>query len=138
MTNYLFYDTSSLLLNINHLFNNQNDKVIISSITLQELEEIKMSNKKTEDIKQSARLLLRLLENNTDKYEIYVYQPLMITPIQIKGFEINNDLRILASAIDYDKRCHPDETYFVTNDLALKQIANLFFGDDCLLSITEE
>ena len=138
MTNYLFYDTSSLLLNVNHLFDNPNDKVIISSVTFQELEEIKTSTKKTEDVKQSARLLLRLLENNTDKYEVHIYQPLMNAPIQIKGFEMNNDFKILATAIDYDKRCHPDETYFVTNDLALKRIANLFFGKDSILSITEE
>ena len=138
MTNYLFYDTSSLLLNINHLFDNPNDKVVISSITFQELEDIKTSNKKTEELKQSARMLLRLLENNTDKYEVHIYQPLMATPIQIKGFEINNDLKILACAIDYDKKYHPDETYFITNDLALKHIANLFFGNDSILSITEE
>lgn len=138
MTNYLFYDTSSLLLNINHLFDNKNEKVVISSISLQELESIKSSNKKTEDLKQSARMLLKLLENNSDKYEIYIYEPLMATPLEIKGFEINNDLKILAAAIDYDKKCHPDETYFVTNDLALKQIANLFFGEDSILSIKEE
>ena len=138
MTNYLFYDTSSLLLNINHLFDNKNEKVVISSISLQELESIKSSNKKTEDLKQSARMLLKLLENNSDKYEIYIYKPLMATPLEIKGFEINNDLKILAAAIDYDKKCHPDETYFVTNDLALKQIANLFFGEDSILSIKEE
>ena len=138
MTNYLFYDTSSLLLNINHLFDNPNDRIVISSITFQELEEIKTSNKKTEDLKQSARMLLRLLESNTERYEVHIYQPIMATPIQIKGFEINNDLRILACAIDYDKKCHPDETYFVTNDLALKQIANLFFGKDSILSITED
>lgn len=138
MTNYLFYDTSSLLLNVNHLFDNPNDKVVISSVTLQELEEIKTSTKKTEDVKQSARLLLKLLENNTDKYEVYIYQPIMVTPIQIKGFEITNDLKILATAIEYDKKCHPDETCFVTNDLGLKQIANLFFGEDSILSIKEE
>lgn len=138
MTNYLFYDTSSLLLNINHLFDNKNERVVISSISLQELESIKSSNKKTEDLKQSARMLLKLLENNSDKYEIYIYEPLMATPLEIKGFEINNDLKILAAAIDYDKKRHPDETYFVTNDLALKQIANLFFGEDSILSIKEE
>ena len=49
MTNYLFYDTSSLLLNVNHLFDNPNDKVVISSVTFQELEEIKTSTKKTEE-----------------------------------------------------------------------------------------
>ena len=138
MINYLYYDTSSLLLNINHLFDNPEDKIIISSITFQELEDIKTSNKKSEELKQSARALLRLLEKNTNKYEVHIYEPLMATPIQIKGFEINNDLKILAGAIHYDKKYHPDETYFVTNDLGLRQIANLFFGEDCILSITEE
>lgn len=138
MINYLFYDTSSLLLNANHLFDNPKDKVVISSITLQELEDIKTSSHKGEDIKQSARVLLRLLEKKLGNYEIHIYEPLMATPIQTKGFEISNDMKILASAIDYDKNYHPDETYFITNDLALKQIANLFFGEDCILSIMEE
>jgi predicted ribonuclease YlaK len=126
------------LLNTNHLFEDETKKVVISSITLQELEEIKTSKYKDEDLKQQARRLLRELEKHADEYEVYVYIPLMGTPFEIKGFQITNDIKILASAVDYDRRMHPDETVFITNDLALKQIANLFFGEDSIYSINEE
>ena len=53
-------------------------------------------------------------------------------------FEVNTDLKILACAFDYDTHEHPDETIFVTNDLALKTIANLFFGEDSIESVDEE
>ena len=33
---------------------------------------------------------------------------------------------------------HPDETVFFTNDLALKQIANMFFGSDSVKSVRTE
>ena len=135
---YLFYDTCSLLLNTNHLFDDITQKVVISSITLQELEDIKTSKHKDEDLKQSARRLLRELERHTGEYEICIYKPLMATPLEIEGFVITNDLKILATAIYYDKYFHPDETLFITNDLALKQIANLFFGEDSIISIDEE
>ena len=135
---YLFYDTCSLLLNTNHLFDNKNQRMVISSITLQELEEIKTSKHKDEDLKQSARRLLRELERHQGEYDIHLFQPLMAIPLEVKGFTITNDLKILATAIDYDKNLHPDETVFVTNDLALKQIANLFFGEDSIWSVNEE
>lgn len=62
----------------------------------------------------------------------------MLAPIAEKGLEISNDMKILASAIDYDKRIAPDNTLFVTNDLALQNIANLFFGEDSIISVPEE
>ena len=63
----------------------------------------------------------------------------LIAQIKDKGFDqVNNDLRILACAFDYDYYQHPDETIFVTNDLALKAIANCFFGEDSIESVNEE
>jgi hypothetical protein len=62
----------------------------------------------------------------------------MLDPIKEKGLSITNDTKILATAIDYDKNIHPDETIFVTNDLALKAIANLFFGDGVIESVEED
>lgn len=61
----------------------------------------------------------------------------MLKPIIEKGLSITNDTKILATAIHYDKYCHPDETVFITNDLALRHIANLFFGEDSIFSIEE-
>lgn len=52
-----FYDTSSLILNANKLFNSK-EPFIISSITLEELEKIKSSNDKSIDIKIAVRQLL--------------------------------------------------------------------------------
>lgn len=59
----------------------------------------------------------------------------MIDEIISKDLEVTNDTKILATAIDYDKKVHPDELIFVTNDLALKNIANLFFGSDSIESV---
>lgn len=136
---YKFYDTCSLLLKANHLFDEEDVKVVISSISLQELEDIKTANNKDAEIKYSARKLLNILNDNSEAYEIWIFREEMIQPIAEKGFtHINNDLRILACAYDYDYNEHPDETIFVTNDLSLKTIANCFFGEDSIESVNEE
>lgn len=129
--NYYFYDTSSLILNADNLFETKG-KIVISSITLSELENIKTQNRDIE-IKQIVQRLATILDQNRDKYETYIYKTYMLNPIEEADLEINNDAKILACAFDYDKNVHPDETYFVTNDLSLSNIANLFFGKDCIL-----
>ena len=139
MMTYKFYDTCSLLLKTNHLFDEENVKVVISSISLQELEDIKTANNKDAETKYSARKLLNILNENPKAYEIWTFKEDMLKPIIEKGFDhINNDLRILACAFNYDYTQHPDETVFVTNDLALKAIANCFFGEDSIESVNEE
>lgn len=136
---YKFYDTCSLLLKTNHLFDEEDVKVVMSSISLQELEDIKTANNKDAEIKYSARKLLNILNENPKAYEIWTFKENMLKPIIEKGFDhINNDLRILACAFNYDSTQHPDETVFVTNDLALKAIANCFFGEDSIESVNEE
>ena len=136
---YKFYDTCSLLLKTNHLFDEEDVKVVISSISLQELEDIKTANNKDAEIKYSARKLLNILNENPKAYEIWTFKEDMLKPIIEKGFDyINNDLRILACAFNYDYTQHPDETVFVTNDLALKAIANCFFGEDSIESVNEK
>lgn len=136
---YKFYDTCSLLLKTNHLFDEDNVRVIISSISLQELEDIKTANNKDAEVKYSARELLHMLNNNPEAYDICIFKENMLNPFIEKGFtHINNDLRILSCAFYYDYYIHPDETVFVTNDLALKAIANCFFGEDSIESINEE
>lgn len=133
---YKFYDTCSLLLRGQHLFDEENTKIVISSITLQELENIKNSRNKDENVKFSARNILNILNKNVDKYEIHIYQPKMLD--KFIQFEESNDIKILATAFDYDYYVHPDETVFITNDLALKAIANLYFGEDSIQSVIEE
>lgn len=128
-----FYDTCSLLLTDFNLF--KGEKFAISSITLEELERIKTSAHRDNEIKIQARMLLSRLANFPDRYEVWIFKDHMLEHVRKKGFEsINNDLKILACAIDYDKEVHPDDTIFVTNDLSLKNIANLFFGEDSIES----
>ena len=129
-----FYDTSSLLLKATSL---HEEPFVISSITLQELENIKSSGRKDLETKHNARLVLNYLDNH-DNYTIHIFTNSMLQPIENMDLEISNDMKILATAIDYDKFVQPDETIFVSNDIALKNIANLFFGSDMIQSVCEE
>ena len=137
MIDYKFYDTCSLLLKADTLFDNE-EKFAISSITLEELENIKTSNIKDPDIKYAARKLLHVLDEHHGEYDVHIFKESMLEPIKEKDLSITNDTRILATAFDYDNNVHPDEVIFVTNDLALKNIANLFFGDGCIESVQED
>lgn len=134
---FKFYDTSSLLILRDELFNESYSRFAISSITLKELESIKVSNDKDSEIKYAARRLLSMLNDNFDKFDLIIYKPEMLAPLAEKDLASNpqNDMKILACAVYYDTYYHPDETVFVTNDLSLKAIANLFFGDDSIEAV---
>ena len=132
---YNFYDTSSLLLRADNLFKDPDEQIIISTITLKELEEIKTNAKKSEDIKYQARKLTALLDQYPDKYIVWLYMDSMLHD-GLATFGNTNDIKILACAEDYDRRGgHTDEVNFITNDLALKNIANTVFGSDSIKSI---
>lgn len=137
--NYYFYDTSSLLLKANSLFETE-EKIIISSITLQELEDIKTNKNKSPDIKYAARRLTILIDQyaGSENCEIVIFKQHMLDPFYKLDLEITNDIRILACAFWYDNTYHPDDVTFVTNDLALKNIANLVFGNDSIISVEED
>ena len=62
-----FYDTCSLLKRVDRLFDEDNEKFIISSVTLNELENIKTSANKDVDTKFAARKLLHLLDSQIAK-----------------------------------------------------------------------
>ena len=62
-----FYDTSSLLKQVNSLFETD-EQIAISSITLEEIENIKTSANKDADIKYSARRLLHTLDAHSGEY----------------------------------------------------------------------
>lgn len=124
-----FYDTSSLLLKADSLFTD-GEPFAISSITLKELEEIKVSANKDANIKYAARHLLHALDEHDGEYEVSIFQESMLQEIIDNNLPISNDTKILASALDYE--------IFVTNDLALKKIARIFFSRDCIESVQED
>lgn len=127
-----FYDTSSLLLKVSSLFE-ENIPFAISSITLDELENIKTSSNKDQEVKYAARKLLHMLDENIEKVNIVIYKESMLAPILDADLSVTNDTKILACAIDYAKG---QEVCFFTNDLALKTIARIFFPN--VASVNEE
>ena len=133
-----FYDTCSLILNKDNLFKNKEEKIIISSITLEELENLKTSNKTDIDNKIAVRHLLHQLNEHIGDYEVCVFRENMLCPIQEENLTVNNDMKILATAIFYNDRLQDNNFYFITNDLSLKTIARLFFDDSQIESIAEE
>ena len=119
-----FYDTCSLLNNYNVIFKNINaSPFVISNITLGELEEIKTSKFKDDDIKFKAKTVTQLLNFHYGNYTIINYDKswdeayLNINPILLN----NNDSRIVISAFVYSEN-HPD-TIFVTDDINCNNIA---------------
>ena len=136
MKSIKFYDTSSLLIAGESVFGT--DKFVVSSITFKELERIKTSANKDAEIKYSARLLLRLFDENPNSYEVVLHREDYEKHIIKQGFEINDDMRILSDALYYDMHVRPDETIFVSNDLSLRHIANCFFGADSIIAIPQE
>ena len=128
-----FYDTSSLLLKVDSLFE-ENVPFAISSITLDELENIKTSSNKDQEVKYAARKLLHMLDENIEKVNIVIYKEKMLAPILDADLSVTNDTKILACAISCAK---DNEVCFYTNDLALKTIARIFFNDN-VSSINED
>lgn len=137
MNEYLFYDTSSLLLDCKNLFKNKTP-FIISSITLKELENIKTSFSKDAEVKMAARALLNQLVSHIGEFTVWQYNESMLAPIIEKELEVSPDTKILSCAINYDNTVHPDEVIFVTADLGQYLIANLFFGQDSVKLLQEE
>ena len=112
-----FYDTNILLDLQEEIFK---EFFYISNISLIELENIKSSKTKDEDIKWKARNILRLLSDYKDRliprYEIVPYNDNKDFFIKRKKLAINNDSRIIATAYKLSKKVK--DLYFVTQDLS--------------------
>ena len=134
MTKIKFYDTSSLLLKVDSLFEDD-ECFAISSITLEELEHIKTAANKDPDVKYAARKLVHLLDEYIDKYKVILYCEKYEKPILRTGIASTNDTKILSCALHMENK----EGYiieFVTNDLCLKHIAKIFLNN--VSSVKEE
>lgn len=116
-----FYDTCSLLQMQKEIFNLE-EKFYISTITLSELENIKTSALKDEEIKWQARQVLHLLEKYKDKYTSMIYDTKFDEEINNKGLLLNNDSRIIISAFIMKENFEKDLVFY-TADLACKTIA---------------
>ena len=122
-----FYDTSSLLLKADTLFED-GERFAISSITLEELEHIKTAANKDADVKYAARKLTHILDTHIDEYDVEMFAEGMEKQLVKAGVYINNDAKILACALHYSKKLKfGQHIIFTTNDICLKHLARLFF-----------
>lgn len=108
-----FYDTCALINDQDVAFK---EHFVIADVTLYELEEIKTSRAKDEDLKARARKLLHLLDENQGKYTILCHKQDGF----LQYYENKNDMKIIFTALDYATTT-PVE--FRTDDLACAFLA---------------
>lgn len=113
------YDTCSLLLAIDRL-RECDEKFALSSITLEEIENIKTSVHKDENSKYMARQASKFLSENEDRYFVIVYNMDIEELITQHKLPITNDNKIIATAASR-------KLNFVTNDLNARVIARQIF-----------
>ena len=120
-----FLDTNAILDLQDKMFE---DNFCISSISLQEMENIKTSGRKDDETKYKARKALHLLDENNDKYEVVIYTTAMENYIVEKQLEVTPDTKIIASCAFSRGLLQQDTDFvFVTNDIACKMIASKIF-----------
>lgn len=115
------YDTCSLIAEIdnNDLFT---ERFYVSSVSLHELENIKTSKNKTEDVRYKARKLSHLLDEHYNDYDVVVYN------FEISDYIVGTlgldatipDNQIVGTAKYISEK---EDIVFITNDICLKNIA---------------
>lgn len=129
---YKFYDTCSLLKALDHIWEDDS-RVVISSITLQELENIKTSNTKDPETKFAARRVVNELDSRFGQYDVFIWNNSNARSNTI------NDNKILLSVLEFQKALNEDdELIFVTNDICCKHLARAMFTDIKIVSFSEE
>lgn len=124
---YKCYDTCSLLEQAGHLFDSDEFTLVISSITLEELENIKTSGNKDPDVKYAARKVLTAMDEHYGAFEIVLYNDSYGDMMMRDGISLSNDAKIIACARHFAAEHPQDEVIFVTNDLICRHIASMYF-----------
>lgn len=119
-----FYDTNAILDLQDKAFENY---FYISSVTLEELEHIKTSKNKDDEVKYLARKALHLLDERMDSYECIVYDSHIEDIINNTSIEITPDSKIVACCY-YARKKLINNLVFYTNDISCKMIAKQIFG----------
>lgn len=135
---YKFYDTCSLLLKVDNLWED-NVVVVLSSITLEELENIKTAANKDPDVKYAARKLAHELDEHFGDgfYTVMIWNNDLMEDLVEAHLPITNDSKIIICADAYMDLIEPeDEFIFYTNDICCKHMAHLTL--ECPICSVEE
>lgn len=118
-----FYDTNGLLNILDKAFE---EKFVISSKSLQEVEGIKVSDRKDQNVKYRARQVTRLLNEHGDMYTVVIQTHEERKLLEEFELEYSPDNIIMASAYLYNRDVEP--ITFVSDDVCCKLIAKNIFG----------
>lgn len=121
----LFLDTNVLIENPDYF---DEMPFIISDKTLFELEEIKSSRSKADDVRSAARKAIRFLNEHKDQYEVIVYNNSIKELINSYNIPETPDNIICACAAWYSTNVTPIK--FITFDVGCRVIAEQVFGLD--------
>jgi len=121
----LFLDTNVLIENPDYF---SDVEFVISDKTLFELEEIKNSRSKTDDVRSAARKAIRFLNDHKDRYEVIVYNNSIRELINSYNIPETPDNIICACASWYSTNVTPIK--FITFDVGCRVIAEQVFGLD--------
>ena len=125
---YKFYDTCSLLLKVNNLWDDDS-MIVISTITLEELEHIKTSSNKDPDVKFAARKVVHELDEHYNDYQVVIWNHNLAEMLNDLHLPMTEDSKIIISAKYFQSTLNPeDEITFVTNDLCCKHIARAYLN----------
>lgn len=123
MNEILFLDTNVLLEDIGSF---EGKNFAISSKTLEELENIKASRTKSEDVKAAARKVSRWLADHHGEYQVVIFTESEYNEYSDLGVDFDNpDVIICACAAYLNKE---KDVKFVTHDLNCRIIAEQIFG----------
>lgn len=92
------YDTCSLLEQAGHLFETDEYELLITSITLEELESIKTSSNKDASVKCAARRVLQDFDEHYGNFTIILYNEVYGELMLDDGISLTNDAKIIACA----------------------------------------
>lgn len=121
-----FYDTN-ILLNHSELLEDLSD-VVISTVTILELEDIKTSSHKDSETKFKARKAVRAIRDAVVNKQLLIMpiDNLILAIADKMGYENTNDIKIIASAYGYlNKQYERDKDFDLT-----------FYTDDILCELT--
>jgi predicted ribonuclease YlaK len=113
-----FYDTNALLKLQKDLLK---EDFCISSVSLHELEHIKVSKNKDDQIKCKARKVIHILDENSDKYTVVVPNNDILDILSSLQLESNPDNLIIGCAKYYNDKI--ESVCFVSDDICCRTIA---------------
>lgn len=118
-----FYDTNAILELCSNL--GEYGKFYISSVTLYEIEHIKVSRNKDDNTKWKARTAIRWLSEHTDMYEVVTYTEEISNILNIFKLEDTPDNKICACAKYLSAH---EDICFVSADICCRVIAKQVFN----------